>query len=1080
MTRIFIIISIFIASVNVTFASNSFLKAIDIPLNLSAKDKRSNIQLRPKFTVLSVNSGNIIPLKEMDGRFTVVVKSGESYKIIAELEGYHIKEKIQVIAADQDKEGFNVVLDMEPQPSASLILKALDDISGEYIEAVFKVTVNDVVYTGKTSKETPYYRLVITKAGLYQVEVTTGTHKLKKESFPLEIGDPARTYTKELKLEKPGNAVKITIVGEDTGKILKGVSLNITNITDNQIVIDNILPEGEASFEFNPAKKYTATVEFPGYSVLKLDLKASIPKEYKITLPSETYVAIGAFDKLSGKRLPANFKITYKDNAPQEVKGTLDNDIRYKPSEKGVYQIEVNYPNYTTKKETLNLENLTAGKVQFKINLESTVDEYVILIVDAEDKQMIAGADVRLYDENKKPMPVKLNPKTGEWKIILEKNKDYFIEVLANEYQKQTGTLQRSSSKLIGINMQKVFQTIFYSAIDAVTKKPVAAQFKVIRPEREPLNGTADINRQFKVDLYPQKPYILEVGAEGYKTISENLMYDASKTDKEATKIFELQKDAYSFLFKITDAQKKQIVSGAKLSILNLSTSQPVATEADKVGFTAKLIPGNNYSVTVEAEGYEKSSQNINAKDLAASNQFEQDIPLFKNAIERYKLVVLDENKGTNVLNANLRIFNTKNEPISITANPLASEWLAELKNDEDYSVEIKADGYLAFKGSLLKGSNAKTIKFKIKKVPTQEIIFAPIDALSKKSIVAEFKLLGSGEVVTGSITSGGTRFKTTLVEDRKYELEIISSGYKTYKDAVNLANATNNVITVELKKEAYTFTLKALDSKNRQPIPNVKIKILSSDNQAVTAKYAIESQDFQTSLSPEKKYSIAIEAPGYELYAEDFDVVNLAASADFKRDVFMVKKEVEKKPEPKPEPKTVEKKAPENKIEVKITDNKPIEKRPEPVVAKKVAEKTYQDNATVITDDDFKVKVEVFENLGIGKKFRLSNVYFEQGSPQIRQQSYPQLDKLVNTMKLNPKMKIEIMGYTDNNGDPRLNLSLSHFRATVISNYLFNKGVNAERIKVTGMGQEEPIAPNDTEENRVKNRRVEFIIREN
>ena len=82
--------------------------------------------------------------------------------------------------------------------------------------------------------------------------------------------------------------------------------------------------------------------------------------------------------------------------------------------------------------------------------------------------------------------------------------------------------------------------------------------------------------------------------------------------------------------------------------------------------------------------------------------------------------------------------------------------------------------------------------------------------------------------------------------------------------------------------------------------------------------------------------------------------------------------------------------------------------------------------------------------------------------------------------MKANPKMKIEILGYTDNNGDPRLNLSLSHFRATVISNYIFNKGVNADRIKATGKGQEEAIAPNDTEENRIKNRRVEFVIREN
>jgi outer membrane protein OmpA-like peptidoglycan-associated protein len=1103
MTKIFTLLSILIATANFTFASNPISKynaatskkLIDIPLNLSAKDKRSNIQLQPKFTVLSVSGGNIVPLKEIDGRVTVIVKNGESYKITAELEGYHTKEKLQVIAADQDKEGFNVVLDMEPQPSASLILKAIDDMTGDNVEASFKVTVGDKVFNGKSSKSTPYYRMVITKAALYQVEVTTGTHKPKKESYALEIGDPARTYNKEIRLEKPLSGVKILIVGDDTRKVLKGVSLKITNTSDNQLIFDNLLPEGEAVIEFDPAKKYSAAIEQAGYTPLRLDLKANNQKEYVITLPSESFFSLGAYDRLTGKRLPANFKITYRGNT-QEIKGTVEADIKFKPTEAGIYSVEVSHPNYATKNEPFNIENLSAGKLTHKITLESTVDEYVILVVDAEDKQMVGGADVKLYDENKQPVPVKLNPKTGEWKVILEKSKDYFQEVTANQYTKLTGTLQRSTSKLIALNMHKVFQTIYYSAIDAITKKPVLAQFKVIRPEQEPINGSADANKQFKVDLYPQKPYILEASAEGYKTVSENLLFDATKTEKDATKVIELQKDAYTFLFKVTDAQKKQTVTGAKIAILNLTTSQPIVpTGTDKTGFSANLVPGNNYSVSVEAEGYEKSSQNISAKDLAASNQFEQEIPLFKNAIERYKLTVLDEEKGNNVLNANLRVFNTNNEPITITANPLASEWLAELKNDESYNVEIKADGYFAYKGTLPKNSSAKTIKLKIKKVPTQEIVFAPVDALSKKSIVAEFKLLSGSETVAGTLASGGTRLKATLVQDKNYELEIISNGYKTYKDAIKLANAVNNTITLELKKESYSFNFKALDSKNKNPIPNVKVKIADTDNQAITAKYNIETQDFQANLIPDKKYKIDVEAPNYELYSEQLDITSLATSSDFKRDIFMTKKEVEKKPEPKIEPKVeapkpVEKKVTENKVEVKVTDNaKPIEKKIEPVtppVVKKAPEKKepekriYEDNATVITDDDFKVKVEVFENLGIGKRFRLSNVYFEQGSSQIRPQSYPQLDKLVNTMKLNPKMKIEIMGHTDNNGDPRLNLNLSYFRATVVSNYIFNKGVPAERIKVTGKGQEEPIAPNDTEDNKAKNRRVEFVIREN
>lgn len=1098
MTRIITYLYLLLASINFPILDsdvsadtrNTTNKFIDIPLNLSAKDKRNNIQLQPKFTVVSVNDGKVIPLKEVDGRFTVMVKSGESYKITAQLDGYHTKEKIQNIAPDQDKEGFNVVLDMEPQPSAALILKAIDDATGDYVEATFTVTAGDKTYTGKTGKGVPYYRMIITKADLYTVEVTSNSHKPKRESFALEVGDPARSYNKEIRLEKPVNGVKILIVGDDTKKVLKGVSLKITNTTDNVLFFDNLLPEGEAVVEFDPAKKYSAAIEQSGYTPLKIDLKATNQKEYTITMPSESFFSFGAYDKLSGKRLPATFKISYKDKV-QEIQGTTDADIKFKPTEGGIYTVEVSHPNYTTKKEPFNLENLSAGKLSHKIMLESTVDEYIILVSDGEDKQLIQGADVKVFDDWKQPIPVKLNAKTGEFKIVLEKNKDYFLQVEANGYMKQTGTLQRSTSKLIGINMQKVFQTIFYSAIDGITKKPIEAKYKLMRAAQEPLIGTSDATKQYKIDLYPQKNYTLEVSADGYKTLTETPAFSA--TNKEGTKTVELQKDAYTFTFKVVDAQKKQAVNAAKLSITNLKDSQPVGTTNDKNAFTVNLPIAGSYSITVDAEGYEKSTQNIDAKALAANSQFEQEIPLFKNAFDKIKLMVQDEDKGGNIANANLRVFNANNEPIAIVANPLSAEWLAELKNDESYSVEIKADGYVPYRGTLPKSPANKTVKLKIKKVPTEEIIIAPIDALTKKGIVSEFKITTGGEVVNGTLMQGGTRMKATLTQDKGYEVELNANGYKLFKDAVNISSAINGVITIALKKDAYGFNFKALDAKNKQPIPNVKLKLTDDANQAVTAKFAIESQDFQANLLPDKKYNMEVEAPGYEVYAETVDVTSLASTSDFKRDIFMIKKEVEKKPEPKPEPKKEEPKPVEKKPEpVKVperqvealatTPEKPIEKKPEPAPKKveKKEEKVYVDNATVITDEDFNVKVEIFENLGVGKRFRLSNLYFEQSSSQIKPQSFPQLDKLVNTMKLNPKVKLEIVGYTDNNGDPRLNLALSHFRATVVSNYLFNKGVAANRIKAIGKGQEEPIAPNDTEENRTKNRRVEFVVIEN
>jgi len=106
-----------------------------------------------------------------------------------------------------------------------------------------------------------------------------------------------------------------------------------------------------------------------------------------------------------------------------------------------------------------------------------------------------------------------------------------------------------------------------------------------------------------------------------------------------------------------------------------------------------------------------------------------------------------------------------------------------------------------------------------------------------------------------------------------------------------------------------------------------------------------------------------------------------------------------------------------------------------------------------------------------------LDKVYFEQSSYLLRPESSPQLDQLTSQMRNRPTMQIEIAGHTDNVGDPRLNRALSENRARVIANYLIGKGIAADRIRSRGYGSTQPVAPNDTEENKRRNRRVEVRV---
>lgn len=118
-----------------------------------------------------------------------------------------------------------------------------------------------------------------------------------------------------------------------------------------------------------------------------------------------------------------------------------------------------------------------------------------------------------------------------------------------------------------------------------------------------------------------------------------------------------------------------------------------------------------------------------------------------------------------------------------------------------------------------------------------------------------------------------------------------------------------------------------------------------------------------------------------------------------------------------------------------------------------------------------------IFRDLKVNDKIRLDNVYFDQSSYVLRKESYPQLDRLLNTLKSYPRLAIEIAGHTDNVGDRRLNQSLSENRARVITNYLIQRGIAGNRLQYHGYGDTRPAAANDNEANKKKNRRVEFTV---
>jgi outer membrane protein OmpA-like peptidoglycan-associated protein len=104
--------------------------------------------------------------------------------------------------------------------------------------------------------------------------------------------------------------------------------------------------------------------------------------------------------------------------------------------------------------------------------------------------------------------------------------------------------------------------------------------------------------------------------------------------------------------------------------------------------------------------------------------------------------------------------------------------------------------------------------------------------------------------------------------------------------------------------------------------------------------------------------------------------------------------------------------------------------------------------------------------------------ISFATGSDEILPNSEPILLEVADALLRNPDIElVEIQGHTDNSGDRELNMRLSQRRAEAVQQWLIRHGVEQTRLMAKGYGPTRPIAPNITQQNRARNRRVQFRI---
>ena len=131
-------------------------------------------------------------------------------------------------------------------------------------------------------------------------------------------------------------------------------------------------------------------------------------------------------------------------------------------------------------------------------------------------------------------------------------------------------------------------------------------------------------------------------------------------------------------------------------------------------------------------------------------------------------------------------------------------------------------------------------------------------------------------------------------------------------------------------------------------------------------------------------------------------------------------------------------------------------------------------DTADVFKDRLKKVPLAILKKDAV---VQLQDITFETGKADLKPDSNEELDRLVSLLEGNQTIKVEISAHTDDVGNDDSNLKLSEKRAKTVVNYLTGKGIKADRMTAKGYGETQPLVENDSDENKAKNRRVQFKI---
>ncbi len=337
-----------------------------------------------------------------------------------------------------------------------------------------------------------------------------------------------------------------------------------------------------------------------------------------------------------------------------------------------------------------------------------------------------------------------------------------------------------------------------------------------------------------------------------------------------------------------------------------------------------------------------------------------------------------------------------------------------------------------------------------------------------------------------------------SLPNYKNYRLEISSEGYSKEVKSINLkttpvTESALQTATFVIKDKA-NLILNVYDNLIYEPL-DCRI-IVTDANSGNALKNLVKTDQagiYQISLPIGKAYKILISKKAYSTQEMLLDLSTDIYYFEFERDVEL-------------EPNTKE-------LEIQVADAETQEAlevdivvmnldKNETIYLKAKRGKNGKFKVKLREGDRYKVKVKNPKGYGFfttdvdmasrqetsklkvdlvplkpERKIELKAITFEYNSSELRQSSYEELKQVIELLLTNPELKVQISAHSDDKGSDSYNLKLSERRAQSVVSFLTEQGLAEEKLVARGFGETRPLVPNDSEQNRAKNRRVELEI---